>query len=76
MVAVCGIELAIRASFACGVPGTETSTLAFGLVAGIFAKSAGKLVAGNIRPRPVLQRGRLEPASRKQDVVVCCWCYP
>src|ERR1051325_5664375 len=41
IVAVCGIALAINASFACGVPGTETSTEAFACVAGIFAKSAG-----------------------------------
>src|SRR5687768_16383498 len=40
-VAVCGIELAMTASFACGVPGTETSTFALAWVGGIFVKSPG-----------------------------------
>src|SRR5215213_6800312 len=40
--AVCGMELATTASRACGVPGTDTSTFAFGPSAGIFWKSCGK----------------------------------
>jgi hypothetical protein len=40
-VAVCGIELAIAASCACGVPGTEAFTFSTGLESGILAKSAG-----------------------------------
>src|SRR6185503_10921391 len=43
IVAVCGMALAIKASLACGVPGTETSTAALAWVAGIFAKSAGSV---------------------------------
>ncbi|MNS89465.1 hypothetical protein D3C72_1234800 [compost metagenome] len=39
--AVCGIVAAISASRACGVPGTETSTLALGSCGEILAKSAG-----------------------------------
>jgi hypothetical protein len=45
-VAVCGMELAISASCASGVPGMETSTFALGLSGGIFAKSGGSLSAG------------------------------
>src|SRR6516165_10532180 len=45
MVAVCGIEFAINASLACGVPGTDASTVALRLVVGIFAKSGGISVA-------------------------------
>ena len=44
--AVCGIEFAISASFACGVPGTETSAFARALSGGIFAKSSGSDLAG------------------------------
>src|SRR5262245_47310183 len=44
--AVCGMLLVITASRACGVPGTETLTIAFGLLTGMFLKSAGKLVPG------------------------------
>jgi hypothetical protein len=40
--AVCGIALAIRASFACGVPATAAFTFSFSLSSGIFAKSAGR----------------------------------
>ncbi|MNL34366.1 hypothetical protein D3C87_1563350 [compost metagenome] len=39
--AVCGMLVAITASFAWGVPGTDTRTSATGLVTGIFAKSLG-----------------------------------
>ena len=38
MVAVCGIEFAIKPSCACGVSGTEASTVALGLFTGIFGK--------------------------------------
>src|SRR3954470_21971280 len=41
MVAVCGIELAISASSACDVPGTETRIFAIGLSSGIFANPVG-----------------------------------
>jgi hypothetical protein len=41
MVAVCGIELAINASLASGVPGTDARTIALGLFVGILAKSGG-----------------------------------
>src|SRR5215475_410038 len=44
--AVCGMLLVMTASRACGVPGTETLTIAFGLLSGMFLKSAGKLVPG------------------------------
>ena len=42
-VAVCGIEAATTASFACCVPGTEAFAFSIGLSSGIFAKSAGRL---------------------------------
>src|SRR5262245_13564625 len=42
--AVCGISLAMRASCACGVPGTEAFTFSLGLSSGIWAKSGGRLV--------------------------------
>ena len=60
--AICGITLAMRASFACGVPATAAFTFSFGLSSGIFAKSSGsasfatyshdpsKVVARNHRP--------------------------
>src|SRR5215472_836158 len=41
IVAVWGIELAMSASLASGVPGTEASTVALELSAGILAKSGG-----------------------------------
>src|SRR5208283_3902859 len=41
MLAVCGIELAISASLAWGVPGTDARTVDFGLSKGIFTKSGG-----------------------------------
>src|SRR4051812_18348354 len=44
--AVCGIELAIAASCACGVPGTDTSTFALGPSGGILMKSAGSSFPG------------------------------
>src|SRR5215510_1829366 len=44
MVAVCGIALAMMASCACGVPGTEAFTFSFGLSSGIWAKAGGRLV--------------------------------
>src|SRR4026207_1659486 len=39
--AVCGIALAISASFACGVPATAGPTFSLGLSSGIWAKSFG-----------------------------------
>ena len=39
--AVCGMALAISASFACGVPATAAFTFSFGLSSGIAAKSFG-----------------------------------
>jgi hypothetical protein len=45
-VAVCGIWLAICASRACAVPGTDSSKSAIGWPAGIFAKSAGSDLPG------------------------------
>src|SRR6516162_3769775 len=61
MVAVCGIELAINASFDSGVPGTEARTVALGLSGGILAKSGGSSVApaklhGASREAPLNQR--------------------
>ena len=44
--AVCGMLLAIAASLACGVPGTETFTTAFGLLSGMFLKSGGSFAPG------------------------------
>ena len=41
IVAVCGISLAITASRACGVPGTDASTSPFGWLSGMRAKSGG-----------------------------------
>src|SRR5262252_2008104 len=41
IVAVCGIEFAMSASLASGVPGTDANTVAFGLSVGILAKSGG-----------------------------------
>jgi hypothetical protein len=40
-VAVCGMEFAITASCASGVPGTDAFTFSTGLDSGILAKSAG-----------------------------------
>src|SRR5512132_1604369 len=45
-VAVCGIEFAITASCACGVPATVGSTAPASDCGGIFAKSAGSASAG------------------------------
>ena len=53
IVAVCGIEFAINASLASGVPGTEASTVAFGSVVGIFAKSAGMSLRADVGPRSI-----------------------
>src|SRR5262245_39346733 len=40
--AICGIWLAITASCACGVPGTEARTFSLGLSSGILANSGGR----------------------------------
>ena len=63
-VAVCGIEFAISASRACGVPATVGSTAPASECGGIFAKSAGSASLatndhGPERPGPRNQR----PAS-------------
>ena len=50
-VAVCGIELAITASCACGVPATDGSTAPASEAGGICAKSGGQRVAGDEGPR-------------------------
>ncbi|MNN17042.1 hypothetical protein D3C81_1302110 [compost metagenome] len=52
-VAVCGMVAAISASRACGVPGTDTSTLALRSVGGILAKSAGSSRPGTYSHGPV-----------------------
>ena len=59
-VAVCGIELAITASCACGVPATAASTTAAGELVGMCAKSGGKALAGT------KLHGPLVPAARNQ----------
>ncbi|MOA20184.1 hypothetical protein D3C78_1406140 [compost metagenome] len=51
----------MAASLACGVPGTETSTLAFGSFGEILAKSAGRSLPstnchGPLSPGPLNQR--------------------
>jgi hypothetical protein len=45
IVADCGIEFAMSASCACGVPATEASTTPAGESFGIFAKSGGSAFA-------------------------------
>src|SRR5213594_190966 len=57
IVAVCGIWLAINASLACGVPGMDTRTLAFGLCSGIFEKSDGRLPPGTYVHGPPCRDG-------------------
>src|SRR6516165_662381 len=64
MVAVCGIELAINASFACGVPGTDTSTVALGLLVGIFAKSGAISAALTKAHGP----SSVEPLNQRPDI--------
>ena len=46
MVAVWGMEFAIAACCACGVPGTAAFTFSTGLASGILAKSAGSCFPG------------------------------
>jgi len=45
-VAVCGMEFAIAASRASGVPGTDAFAFSTGLESGILAKSAGSSFPG------------------------------
>src|SRR5512140_3870033 len=59
-VAVCGMELAITASFACGVPETDASTTPAGELAGMRRKSGGRSA-----PATKLQ-GPLSAAARYQ----------
>src|SRR5215471_1460407 len=54
-VAVCGIEFATTASFACGVPGTEALTFSTGLSSGIFAKSGGRLAFATYCQGPAVE---------------------
>src|SRR5262249_30590654 len=54
-VAVCGIELATTASFACGVPGTDALTFSTELSSGIFAKSGGRLALGTYCQGPAVE---------------------
>src|SRR6185437_1409071 len=66
MVAVCGIEFAIKASFAGPVPGTDANTPAFGLFSGILLKSCGRCFPSTNSQGPVssdLDRNHL-PAIR------------
>src|SRR5258708_38101523 len=60
-VAVCGMVAAMAASFACGVPGTDTSAFACASSGAIFANSGGKLFPsthdhGPFRPAALNQR--------------------
>src|SRR5262245_37685617 len=57
-VAVCGISLAMMASCACGVPGTEALTFSFRLSSVIWAKAGGRLVPATYC------HGRGNPAAR------------
>src|SRR6185436_8471800 len=45
-VAVCGMDAATTASFACCVPGTDAFAFSIGLSSGILAKSGGRLAWG------------------------------
>src|SRR5512146_1827181 len=67
IVAVCGIEFAIRASCACGVPATDVSTTPAGEFTGMRLKSAGNvLLATYVQgPTPVNVGARYQrPATR------------
>ncbi len=57
-VAVCGMLLAITASCACGVPGTEASTTPLAPPSGIFAKSGGSWPPGTYSQGPSVDRAR------------------
>src|SRR5258708_1398533 len=64
-VAVCGMELAITASCACGVPATVGSTAPASDCGGIFAKSAGSAsAAANVHGPVRLAALNQRPASR------------
>ena len=72
-VAVCGIEFAITASCACGVPATDRQHRARqATVGGIFAKSARQRVARDERPRTG-QRRRRGTSARQAARSSCCW---
>ena len=51
--AVCGICVAISASFACAVPGIDAFTFSFGLSSGIFMNPAGKSLAATYCQGPL-----------------------
>src|SRR5215510_1530978 len=57
-VAVCGMLLAMTASWACGVPGIEASTRPAGLCSGIFAKSDASWPPGTYSHGPSAERAR------------------
>ncbi len=57
-VAVCGMLLAITASCASRVPGTEASTTPAGLCSGIRAKSGGIWAPGTYSHGPSAERAR------------------
>ena len=64
-VAVCGTPLAMSASCACGVPGTEAFTFSLGLSSGIWAKSGGSSAPAMYSPGPgQLRAGNQRPATR------------
>ena len=65
--AVCGIALAISASFACGVPATAAFTFSFGLSSGIFAKSGGSASLATYSHGPSLDAAP-EPAAGDEHV--------
>ncbi|EXI71485.1 MAG: hypothetical protein AW07_03547 [Candidatus Accumulibacter sp. SK-11] len=63
--AVCGIELAISASCACGVPATEARTTPAATFFGMRAKSAGSELAATKVQGPVSDGARYQrPESR------------
>ena len=68
-VAVCGMEFAMTASCACGVPATAASTTPAGESGGMRRKSAGRLVLGTIRPRAPSASRRAIPAPGQEHVV-------
>ncbi len=68
-VAVCGIEFSMTATCASGVPATVGSTAAASEPAGIFANPGGSALLGDEGPGTG-HRGRTEPASGQQHVVV------
>jgi hypothetical protein len=56
MVAVCGIELAINASFASAVPGTDAQHTRFGIIRWNFREVWGHLPRTHECPRSIERR--------------------